>query len=203
MLFRCWKAVFCFDKALTFSAHVTFGEASRPICGSAIDVLDQIDEMCNFLQECLDAWVQHVDQQRRTYHHLNYFSPEQLVMIQTELARLGKNGTPNKCVYPLLAAIKDNATYEELQQCLKQAFVELEEDKKEELGSLNRFAAAALAEKKFEEELAMKQQAFTMGLLDAGMEREVVERALQVCDLDDIQEGEDIDIFINNCVAVV
>ena len=115
MLFRCWKAVFYFDKSLTFSANITFGESSRPICGSTDDVLEQINEMCTFLQECLDAWVQHVDKQRKAYYHLNFFSTEQLVMIQNELARLRKNGKPNKCVYPLLAAIKDNISYEELQ----------------------------------------------------------------------------------------
>jgi len=89
-------------------------------------VLEHISCLCSFMEDCLKDWWQHVGDQRTKLYYLNYFTTEQLVILQAELAQVGsdqKNGL-SAHVYPLLSKVKRNCCLKDLQKAMHQAFTE-------------------------------------------------------------------------------
>jgi len=60
------------------------------------------------MESCLEEWLEHIKQKRKTYIHLNYFTVDQLVILQQELVKMGSEDEPSKHIYPLLSAVKAN-----------------------------------------------------------------------------------------------
>lgn len=58
------------------------------------------------LEKCYESWLKHVDQNRTEFPELNFFTTEQLVILQTEIAKLEeKEGRPSKRIYPMFHTI--------------------------------------------------------------------------------------------------
>lgn len=63
------------------------------------------------MEKCLDDWMAHIKEKRKSYHHLNYFTVDQLVILQRELVKMGTDEEePRHHIYPLLSAVKQNCT---------------------------------------------------------------------------------------------
>jgi len=192
MLFHDWKAVFCNDQSLKTGAHITFG--SRTLwSGHTSSAVQQVKEACSFLENCYDEWMAHVNKKRMDHFYLNFFSATQLVLLQTELAKLSSSSAEDLCsdlsalVFPLLSGIKQNVSLMELRNCIKSSLrhiVEDDIDKFEEDAS-DVFVSAELDK----DQLVQKRKRFVEEMVDAGYEMDVIEKALLVCDLDDISEG--------------
>lgn len=60
------------------------------------------------MESCLDEWLRHIKEKRKTYVHLNYFTVDQLVILQQELVKIGTEEQPSLHIYPLLSTIKHN-----------------------------------------------------------------------------------------------
>ena len=67
-----------------------------------------ITEVARFMESCLEEWLEHIKQKRKTYIYLNYFTVDQLVILQQELVKMGSEDQPSKHIYPLLSAVKAN-----------------------------------------------------------------------------------------------
>ena len=62
------------------------------------------------MESCFDKWMDFIKQKRKKYHHLNYFTTDQLVILQRELVKIGTNEEPSHLIYPLLSAVKSECT---------------------------------------------------------------------------------------------
>jgi len=105
-----------------FACHQLYGRQSEEVKG----VLEHISCLCSFMEDCLKDWWQHVGDQRTQLHYLNHFTTEQLVILQTELAKVGndeKNGL-SRYVYPLLSKVKSSCCLKDLQKAMHLAFAE-------------------------------------------------------------------------------
>lgn len=74
------------------------------------DLKDMIPKLASFMETCLDQWLLHFKDKRKSYLHLNYFTVDQLVILQRELVKMGTQEEPSHLIYPLLSAVKENCT---------------------------------------------------------------------------------------------
>ena len=72
--------------------------------------MDFVPELANFMETCLIEWLAYIDDKRMKYIHLNYFTVDQLVILQRELVKMGTEENMSCRVYPLLSAIKSDCS---------------------------------------------------------------------------------------------
>lgn len=60
------------------------------------------------MEKCLKDWIEFVDENRVEHRHLNYFTMNQLVKIQKEIATVCAGGEPSPQLYSLLEIAKKN-----------------------------------------------------------------------------------------------
>lgn len=64
-----------------------------------------MNKLASALEEYYESWLKHVDQNRQEFLELNYFTTEQLVVLQEEIASLAEKIPPSKLIYPLFHKI--------------------------------------------------------------------------------------------------
>ena len=75
------------------------------------DLKDMIPEIARFMESCLTDWLGHINEKRETYKSLNYFTIDQLVILQRELIKFGDDKQcPSHLIYPILSAVKQDCT---------------------------------------------------------------------------------------------
>ncbi|KAL3881512.1 hypothetical protein ACJMK2_027944 [Sinanodonta woodiana] len=134
VLFKHWQTKFLCDPECSVCAFIESSQEAKPLkakCTSKDDVTTIIPKIARFMESCLDKWLGHINQKRSKYLELNYFTTDQLVILQQELVKVGPNqGLDNK-IYPLLSAVKENCTYEDLVDAMKKASEDLKVDQME------------------------------------------------------------------------
>ena len=129
-LFQNWKAIFyCNPEKRRKCVHVVFGnDGNHKLFGDKSEVetgiVGHILTMCDFLEDCLKEWLQHIEVQRMNSYYLNHYTTEQLVILQNELAKIN---TPEissiaNTVFPMLSFVKHNCTLKDLQESMGSAF---------------------------------------------------------------------------------
>ncbi|XP_052218272.1 E3 ubiquitin-protein ligase rnf213-alpha-like [Dreissena polymorpha] len=63
-----------------------------------------IPEIVKYMENCLQEWLQYIKSKRAEYIYLNYFTIEQLIILQRELVKI--EGTMSNYVYLLLSAVR-------------------------------------------------------------------------------------------------
>jgi hypothetical protein len=102
--------------------HVLKGSESF----SGDGVVQDITDLCGFMEDCLTKWLEHISSMRRESYYLNYFTTEQLVILQNGLANVNSLEKRVPCkVYPLLSGIRKNCTIKDLEKAMHAAFQEL------------------------------------------------------------------------------
>ena len=86
-----------------------------------------IHKLAKFLEVCLDEWLHYINEKRNTYLHLNYFTIDQLVLLQRELVKIGTEDEPSLMIYPLLSAVKKDCTPADLNEAIQQAQHQLDQ----------------------------------------------------------------------------
>ncbi|XP_053396351.1 E3 ubiquitin-protein ligase RNF213-like isoform X8 [Mercenaria mercenaria] len=195
VLFKDWTARFFCDP-----------EPNRPVCAvlefgqgdgapqlkvrrsETEDLQDIIPELANFMETCLEEWLKYINKKCKSYLHLNYFTVDQLVILQKELVKMGPDSEPSHLVYPLLSAVKDRCTPDDLLEAMAAAKEEIEGDAEievEEDGDSDNEEAETV-EDSIEDE---KKQSFVHELVQAGYEEARAIRALEFVDPEDVTAG--------------
>lgn len=132
MLFFNFKATFLCQSDAGSNVFFQFEKESKdteyvpPIMGSTNDVIQEMHDTSKFLQESLKSWKTHVEKQRSQYYYLNYYTTEQLVILQIELAKLLGAGKLDKRIFHMLHAIGQHYTYADLTATLKAALEDID-----------------------------------------------------------------------------
>ena len=86
ILFNYFHIVFHCDATKDPNTQVMFGRSTGlgKFCCER-DVMDQIGEVCNFMDECLDDWNCHIKRKRTEFYFLNHFTTAQLVILRKEV----------------------------------------------------------------------------------------------------------------------
>lgn len=93
------------------------------------DVIFQINDMCQFMEECHKDWLEYLDNQRSKFAELNFFTTDQIVFLRNELAKItNKQATDpvSKYVYPMLHVLKQECSESDIKDAIHAAFQSLE-----------------------------------------------------------------------------
>ena len=77
------------------------------------NVSDQIKDLCEFLDACLDEWQHDIEVKRLKFYFLNHFTTEQLVILRREIAACFEEESRDRVsprIYPMLSSVKRNCT---------------------------------------------------------------------------------------------
>jgi len=163
-------------------------------------VLDHINCLCSFMEDCLKDWKQHIGDQRTKLYYLNHFTTEQLVILQGELCKVGSDhkNDLSRTVYPLLSKVKKNCCLKDLQKAMRLAFVQENDDHMDDASTL---AVAAEADEMCDDvdtghdiEMADVQE-FIQKMEESNFSRKLALRALQEVGPQDIEDGNVCDNF--------
>lgn len=80
-----------------------------------------IPAIARFMECCYGDWLEHITEKRDSYLLLNYFTVNQLVILQRELVKFGREDRPSQLIFPLLSFIKPECT-EGKTKCFNQAY---------------------------------------------------------------------------------
>ncbi|KAL3881513.1 hypothetical protein ACJMK2_027945, partial [Sinanodonta woodiana] len=129
VLFKHWQTKFLCDPKRTVCAFIEFGKGTKTLKGRQTkkeNVTTVIPKLARFMESCLARWIGHINQTRSKYFELNYFTTDQLVILQQELVKVVPGKRPDIRIYPLLSAVKENCTYEDLVDAMKKASEDVE-----------------------------------------------------------------------------
>ena len=86
ILFNFFHIVFYCDKTKRDNTKVMFGKSTELEQFSCIDdVMEQITEVCAFMDDCLQEWNKHIAVKRTEFYFLNHFTTAQLVILRKEV----------------------------------------------------------------------------------------------------------------------
>ena len=123
LLFRDWKASFYCSAEAPIKTVIDFGGESKTLKGKTTDdVVSHMRDVIKFLDTCSKDWKCYIDKQRQEYYHLNYFTTDQLVILQQELAKLAYGGKSlDSKVYPMLECLIPSCTEKQLSDAIKES----------------------------------------------------------------------------------
>ncbi|KAL3881514.1 hypothetical protein ACJMK2_027946, partial [Sinanodonta woodiana] len=175
VLFKHWHTMFACDPKRPVCAVIELGQG-KAIKGRQTkndDVTAVILKIAKFMENCLDKWIDHISMKRLQYLELNYFTTDQLVILQQELVKVGSNDDIDIRIYPLLSAVKENCLYEDLIDAMKKASRDVDQKKREMEGHED--GEVASKENK-DEDLAI--QSFIEEMIQAGFSEKLARAAL-------------------------
>ena len=183
-----FKVKFRCDRNSTTCAFISFGigNTKRTIRGKLDatnrDVSVFIPKIAKFLENCHVRWLDFINQKREENYILNFFTIEQMVILQEELVKMGFDDETSDLVYPLLSGIKQGCTRGDLVEAMNVASLELK-GKDLENQELN----AVVSEEVAETEVAKTR--FIEEIMDAGNSKALAMEALKHFSPDQIDDG--------------
>ncbi|CAC5418279.1 RNF213 [Mytilus coruscus] len=127
VLFSQWHVKFLCDRTRKACAFINFGfgEDKHTLKGrideTNEDVSSIIPKLAKFLEQCHKKWLDYIDERREKYYLLNFFTVDQMVILQQELVKLGTEVEPSVLIYPMLSAVKQGCTKEDLVRAMSAA----------------------------------------------------------------------------------
>ncbi|XP_071122875.1 E3 ubiquitin-protein ligase RNF213-like [Mytilus edulis] len=123
ILFSSWNATFLCDRKRSVCVFINFGHGKemQTLKGMAEDVANIIPKIAEFLEDCHTKWLSYIDEKRERHYFLNYFSIDQIVILQRELVKIDLEQDPSVLIYPMISAIKHDCTAVDLIMALAQA----------------------------------------------------------------------------------
>ncbi|XP_060604557.1 E3 ubiquitin-protein ligase RNF213-like [Ruditapes philippinarum] len=150
------------------------------------DLKELVPELAKFMEKCLKQWLQHINDKRKQYIHLNYFTVDQLVILQTELVKVGTDQLPSNLVYPLISAVKKTCTHDDLVEAMISAKDDIADSKHQDKHKNGNAKESFIIHIEEEDE---KRKTFKDELVKAGYDLELATKALDHVDPEDISEG--------------
>ncbi|KAK3585581.1 hypothetical protein CHS0354_036768 [Potamilus streckersoni] len=202
VLFKHWQTKFLCDPSRPVCAFIQFGQESKAIKGRRPEEskaimgrgtkrkndVEIIRRLAQFMETCLKKWEEHINQKRLEYFELNYFTSDQLVILQQELVKFDMNEGPDNWIYPLLSAVKENCNYEDLVDAMRMASKDMKEDM-ETNGVVEKQENKDVrySETEIIEETVL--QKFINEIVEAGYSEKLAKAALQYVTPDNITDG--------------
>ncbi|VDI83612.1 Hypothetical predicted protein, partial [Mytilus galloprovincialis] len=194
VLFSQWHVKFLCDKDRKACAFINFGfgEERLTLKGRIDeenhDVSFIIPKLARFLEQCHEKWLDYIDQKREKYYCLNFFTIDQMVILQQELVKVGSAQEPAALIYPLLSAVKHGCTKDDLVKALSAAKLDVdrvdterETEKEDEEKDKN--------DEKVEVSDDLKTQTFFNEMTKSGYPLGLAREALKHVEADDIDGG--------------
>ncbi|XP_052062680.1 E3 ubiquitin-protein ligase rnf213-alpha-like isoform X2 [Mytilus californianus] len=194
VLFSHWHVKFLCDKKTKACAFINFGfgEDRHTLKGRIDeenhDVSFIIPKLARFLEQCHEKWLDYIDQKREKYYCLNFFTTDQMVILQQELVKIGSALEPAAVIYPLLSAVKHGCTKDDLVKAMSaakldvdRADTERETQKEDEEKDKN--------EDRVEVTDDLKTQTFFNEMTKSGYPLGLAREALKHVEADDIDGG--------------
>ncbi len=124
-LFLEWKATFQCDFKEDVRDHTVcmdFG-VDYKLYGTRT-LKEELPDLLDFMNKCLERWKNHVDEKRNKYYYLNFFTTEQLLRLSHDLAcqsRYPDRDHDYTQVFALLSSVTHEYSWKILQPSLKVA----------------------------------------------------------------------------------
>lgn len=193
VLFSQWHVKFLCDKTRKACAFINFGfgEDKHTLKGriddTNEDVSSIIPKLAKFLEQCHKKWLDYIDERREKYYLLNFFTVDQMVILQQELVKLGTEVEPSVLIFPMLSAVKQGCTKEDLVRAMsaaKEDVDKLDSQREEQMEEENQ-AEAMDAENEADDVKIAK----FLEVMTKSYPIELVREALKHVSPDDIDEG--------------
>ncbi|WAR11571.1 R213A-like protein [Mya arenaria] len=140
VMFNDWSVEFLCtpDLSKPVCATVQFGDTDESLRLKGMksteeNLPEMIQAIARYLERCLKEWLRHIQEKRQEHLSLNYFTTDQLVILQKELVKLEMEEEPIKYVYPMLSVVKHNCTQEKdnIRRPTEPVKVEIEQQREE------------------------------------------------------------------------
>lgn len=123
ILFTNWHVKFLCDPNRPVCTFINFGYG--PDCQQLKgrrdkndDVTTIMPELATFMEKCLQKWLKDINIKREKYPHLNFYTMDQLVVLQKELAIVVNESEPSVQVYQLLSLTKEHCSKEDVMKAI-------------------------------------------------------------------------------------
>lgn len=195
VLFAQWHVNFLCDQSRHVCAFLNFGhgENTHTIKGKVDDDNDDVSaiipKLAKFLEKCHKKWLDFITEKREKYYLLNFFTVDQMVILQQEVVKIGSTEEPSNVIYPLLSAIKRGCTKENLLTAISLAEQEVDEFDAQQNGDEEGDIHVAPSEDSEEEKEDVKMRKFLDELKMAGYSLTLAKKALEHVDVDKIDDG--------------
>lgn len=70
------------------------------------NVNEYIRKLAEFMERCFEEWVKYIYEKRKRFYPLNFYTVDQMVLLQEEIARYRNRKEASRFLCPLLAIIK-------------------------------------------------------------------------------------------------
>ncbi|XP_062570766.1 E3 ubiquitin-protein ligase RNF213-like isoform X2 [Saccostrea cucullata] len=74
------------------------------------NVNEYIRGIADFLEKCYEEWIKYIREKRSTFYPLNFFTVDQMVVLQEEIAQIRNGNGATKFLCPLLSLVKSNCS---------------------------------------------------------------------------------------------
>ena len=86
ILFKDLNFIFYCDTTRKVNTVVNFGHSTKmDKFRRNGDVGDEVQQMCNFMDDCYQEWLHHISVKRTEFYFLNHFTTTQLVILRQEV----------------------------------------------------------------------------------------------------------------------
>ncbi|KAK3096790.1 hypothetical protein FSP39_003301 [Pinctada imbricata] len=196
VLFTDWTARFLCDPDRKVCTFLRFAvDEGTQLKGRRSDTEDLgtiIPSLAKFMETCLEEWLKYIDEKREQYPLLNFFTIDQMVILQRELVKVGQDSEPSKLVYHLLCAVKRDCTKSDLITAMRQAKEDVEGKTMEvdvDDENVNEGNVEMDDEDGLTSDEVSKEAIFMEEMVKAGYSEGLAKKALQCTDADEIDQG--------------
>lgn len=182
MLFHHWKAIFFCDPKKVNKVYIDFGpNDDLTLKSGGRVVIENILEICQFMESCLEDWLLYVREQREEFCYLNFFTTQQLMILQRELSRIrnySEDDVALRNILSLLSLVKKDCTYKDVCRSISNGFLMLGKvkvDKSEEIADQEEDLPCRHENEDDEDEATQK---FIAAMIESDFSRELALRAL-------------------------
>lgn len=120
VLFNFWHATFLCDKERPVCAFLNFGyeQDMHTLKGRTDDKTEDVNvliqQISKVLESCHKEWLKYINLKREQNNLLNFFTIDQIVILQRQLVKIGTDTGPSSLIYHLLSAVKKNCSKQDL-----------------------------------------------------------------------------------------
>lgn len=191
VLFTNWEVKFLCDGTRKVCASIDIG--SKKQCPDfkgrrteKENLSTIIPKLAKFMETCFEEWLKYIDGKRDDHYLLNFFTIDQMVFLQKQLALID----PSDLIYPLLYTVKHDCTKRDLIRALKKAKDDVSHKEAEQKKCVNEKREESNASAEEGLKTAESITNFISEIKLAGFSEELAKEALKNdVDPEDIDEG--------------